>query len=114
MLAICFILVFSLANSSILKTEGTYPLKRRFAFNGLHGVTSYKTELFITAAVITTNPALPEDMTLHRRGHVSRAQKGRYLNISVLGTGDTYVTSELERARLEANVWYEGACYSRE
>jgi hypothetical protein len=33
-----------------------FPSKRRLNFNGLHGVISYKTELFITTAVRTSNP----------------------------------------------------------
>jgi hypothetical protein len=34
------------------------PPKRRFIFNGLHGVISHKIELFITSAEIISNPTI--------------------------------------------------------
>jgi hypothetical protein len=37
---------------SNLKMEVNVPPKRRLTFNGLHGVTSQKTELFITLFVL--------------------------------------------------------------
>jgi hypothetical protein len=33
-----------------------FPPKRRLKFNGLHGIISQKTELFITTGVRTSNP----------------------------------------------------------
>jgi hypothetical protein len=44
------------SSGSEYKTRRHVPPKRRLTFNGLHGVISQKTELFITTAVRTSNP----------------------------------------------------------
>jgi hypothetical protein len=58
-LAACFVLISSLAYSSTKKMEETYvPPECWLNFSELHSVTSEKTELFLTAAVRTSNPTL--------------------------------------------------------
>jgi hypothetical protein len=56
--SVCYVLnaVSYLVQMSTLKMEATVPPERQLIFNGLHGVTSQKTELFITRAVCSSNP----------------------------------------------------------
>jgi hypothetical protein len=56
LIAACFILVSCLDYYSTLKMEAKCSSETSFHFNGLHGVTSQKIELFTTTVVRTSNP----------------------------------------------------------
>jgi hypothetical protein len=57
-LAACFMLISCLAYPKTLKMEVTCSYETSFDFNGLYGVISQKTELFMCTGVRTSNHML--------------------------------------------------------
>jgi hypothetical protein len=54
----CFMLVCCLTYSSTMKMEATCSSEMLLAFNGVRGVIYQNVELFVTTAVITSNPTI--------------------------------------------------------
>jgi hypothetical protein len=59
--------------------EKIYSSKSLWIFNGLHGVTSQKTELFITTAMRTTNPAMYSELVMNLRAGLNSRQEQGFL-----------------------------------